>query len=197
MQIEHALNQPVVVEVTAAIAIIPAAEMEQQVALGTDVVPGLVRHSSEHEGTKPFRRLSLPDIDHPPVVYLGAAGPVSIQAVIEPAADAEGKMAAGEEYPAIVLPESLSFRPQLQVIAIGPEAVQVSGTHLTLEPIEFVDDRICRYQLEIGPVAGRRLGIVQRRSFVVRCIAVGPDLSANRVRASSSSPSARLGPAMR
>src|SRR6185503_10211484 len=104
MQVEHTLDQAIIVQVAAAVAIVPAAEVKQEISLGPDVVPGFVRHGPEHERAEPLGRLSLADINDTAVVHLQVSRAVRIPVAVEPAADTEGKMKPGEENSPVVLP---------------------------------------------------------------------------------------------
>jgi hypothetical protein len=59
------------------------------------------------------------------------------------------------------------------MIPIGPEAVQKCGSTSSLVPIEFLQVGIRGNDLEIGPVPGYSLRVIQGGTFVVRRLTIG------------------------
>src|SRR2546427_167444 len=74
--VEEALDQLEVLHVLA------GDEMEDEVALGTGVAPGLVRLEARGGVRRPAARLAVADVNHAPVVEIPAAGVVAFDDVV-------------------------------------------------------------------------------------------------------------------
>jgi hypothetical protein len=79
----------------------------------------------------------------------------------------------GEEKPAVVFPEALTFGPELPVIPLGPEPVKVCGPGLTLEAVEF-PEITSRQDLQVRSVFGNRLRVIEGSALIVGGVPVGP-----------------------
>ena len=123
-QIEHALDQPIVVQVAATVRVVATAEVQEQIAFRSVVAPGLVGHGAEDERPEPLGGLALANVDDPTVVHFNTAGPKRVLGSVEPAAHGEGKVGAGKQQAAIVLPQPLTLGTEIEVVPIGPEAME-------------------------------------------------------------------------
>jgi hypothetical protein len=121
VQVEHALDEAIVVQVAAAAVVVAGAEVEQEIAVGP-AYHRSIGHEAEHERPKPRRGLAVADVDDAPVVELLAAGPVGVAGAVEAAGDGKREVPPGVQQPAVVLAEPLALLAQLGMVAIGPEA---------------------------------------------------------------------------
>jgi hypothetical protein len=116
----------------------------------------------------------MSDIDDATVVQLVIAGTVGVLWTVEAPAYGEREMSPGKEEPSIVFPQALPLWPQLPVVPLGPESMQVGGPGLTLKPVKFPELGLPRQDLQVRPILGDDCRIVQSSPLVVGGVTVGP-----------------------
>ena len=152
-------------------AVVATAEVQEQIAFGPVVAPGLVGHGAEDERPEPLGGLALANVDDPAIVHFDTAGPKGILRSVEAAAHGEGKVGSGKQQAAIVLPQPLTLGTQIEVVPIGPEVMRERQPATDpVKPVELMKDRVGGYDLEVCPILGYCLWVIQRRALVVRCV---------------------------
>src|SRR5919106_123907 len=111
--------------------------MEEQIPLRPDIAPRFIGHGPEDERPQPVGRLPMADVDDATVVYFIVAGSVGVQPPVKPATHRQREVPSREDETAIMLPKPFALPPQLDVVSIGPEAVQKGGASLSCLPVEL------------------------------------------------------------
>lgn len=166
-QIEHALDQAVIVEVAAAGRVVSGTEVEEEIPLGPCVAPRLVGHQAVNERLEALGRLAVPDVDHTAIVDLDPALAIGIGISVEPATHREREVSAGMLQPPVVLPKALPLGAHLEAVPVGPEAAEELGPLRPTGPVERGELRVGGDRPEVGPVARDRHAVVDRGSGVV------------------------------
>src|SRR3954466_12630870 len=97
MKIEDTLDQPVVVEIAAAVSVISRAEVKEEITFGSNVAPRFVWHHPEDKRREPVGRFSVADIDDAAVVQFVIAGTIRVLRTVKAAADGEREVGAGKQ----------------------------------------------------------------------------------------------------
>src|SRR4051794_11757111 len=152
--IEQTLHQPEVLH------IFPGDEVEDQIAVGAAVMPGLVGFQAGSRVARAAGRLSVTDVNDPPVIEIAAARLVALYDVVVAVFGDELKIFPRVKQPSIMLPQPLTLAPQRHLITLSPELFEIRGAMGSSLLIKLLQDAVRGNRGQIGAVSSDRDGII-------------------------------------
>lgn len=141
--------------------------MQQQIAVGTVVDPGLVGCGGEQRSTDEAIGRAVADVEEPAIVDLRVPGAVGIAAGIVPPVDLEPVVEPGVVDPAVVGPEAIPFGSEVQPVAAGPEIPEPPGPCRFIQAVKRGQRAVVGHIGQIAPVGCQPQGIIDRGSQIV------------------------------
>src|ERR671927_673928 len=98
--------------------------MEEEVPVRAAVAPGFVGLQSGSGVAGPAGRLPMPQVNDAPVIEVPMTGPGVLKGVVGALAGGQLEGFPDVEEPAVVFPQPLPIRSQLETVALAPEPAE-------------------------------------------------------------------------